>query len=285
MMSYNNFIIRLKDLIPIHYGRSIPIIMADVITSSLKEKRFYLLALYYIFFPVFIFLSSTSSSVVQTGSGIAIFYAHITSVAYIKTFYLSFFLGQILLVILTADLIAGEIESKTFSLLRTKPIYDSEIVLGKFFGIVSIFAILDIPGIFIIYFYNLIHYGAKWPQAYFGTLDELLFVILFLLLLQSVLISITLIFSSIFSRSLYSILGSMLFLFLISTISNNISPSSNNYLSMTWLIDAIFPYFLYNLEPISNPIPSLLEFTIGILVFIMLALTSTIIILRNKEIF
>lgn len=268
------------------YGRNIPIVSKQVYTSSISEKRFYLAALYFMVIPVLLNLVAGFGDVVFNGTGIALFYAQTTITLYLKTFYLSL-IGQVLLVILVADQIAGEVEMKTFSMLRSKPIFDSEIVLGKFFGMMLLLVLLDLPALFIIYVYYLIVLKAEFPSAYIGTLDEIIGAIFFLLILQGVIVALTLLFSSLFNKSLYAILAGLLVLFLSSTISENILSGrkpGNVYISFLWLVDAFLPYIFYHLEPLEGTIPSLLTFLTSVIGIICILLFVTTLILRNKEV-
>ena len=110
---------------------------------------------------------------IQTGSGIALFQAHTAIKGYIIAFYISFFLGQIFIVLLNADAISGEVEENTLQLLRSKPVYDSEIIVGKFLGMVVIISLLDIPTLIIIYFVTLARYNADFPITYISSIDEI----------------------------------------------------------------------------------------------------------------
>ncbi len=287
-MKIDELIKKINLKIPLNYGRGIIIVSKQVINSSLREKRFYLSALYFVVIPVFLNLLSMGNIVVQKGSGIALFYAHTTLLSYIKTYLLSFFLGQILLVILAADLIAGEMESNTLTVLKAKPIHDSEIIIGKFIGSVTLISILDLPGMIIIYFAKMISLEAQFPYAYVHTLDELIGAFLLIVLLQGIIISMTLFFSSIFSKSLYAILSAMLTLFMLSTIADTISAKGGdvyNYISFTWLVDAAIPSILYHIEPLDlDKLPELWQFVIAFILVIVLFLTGSTYILRNKEI-
>jgi ABC-type transport system involved in multi-copper enzyme maturation permease subunit len=219
---------------------------------------------------------------VQTGTGIALFHAQENTTNIIKSVFTSFFLGQILLVLLTADQISGEVEQETFPLIRSKPVYDSEVILGKFSGMFGVMLLIDIPTITAVYTINLISYKAEYPEAYLGTIDEIIAAILIVLLLQSVIIAFVLVFSSIFARSLYAILASLITIFILSTFSNSLS-ESNNYISFNWLLDATLPEVFYHLEPIDASIPSAFTIILFIIGAIISFLSIATIVLRNKE--
>ncbi|MHA2169542.1 MAG: ABC transporter permease [Candidatus Kariarchaeaceae archaeon] len=263
------------------YGRCIPIISQELFRSTIREKRFYLAVFYYNIIPIAIILFSSTQPVVQSGTGIALFYAQRNTMLFIKSIFLSFFLGQILLVLLTADQISGEVEQETFPLLRSKPVYDSEIILGKFIGMIALILILNLPTIIFAYTANLIRYNAEFPMAYIETIDEVVGGIIILILLQSLIISFTLITSAIFSRSLYAILSSLISIFILSSISGSLG--SKNYLSFEWLLDATLPSVFYHLEPLEAAIPHVMVFIGAITGIITLFLMVAILILRKKE--
>lgn len=268
------------------YGRNIPIIAKDVISFSLREKRFYLAAIYFVLIPVVLNLfNNIGSTIVQSGSGIALYYAQTAVLQEFKTIYISFFLGQILLVILSADLIAGEVEHDTISLLKTKPIYDSEIILGKFLGSMAVISILDLPALFYIYFSFLMKLDATWPSAYLGTIDEIVMALIVLLLLQSIIVAMTLMLSTIFSKTLYAILSSLLALFILSTISSSMVAAGEeyNYLSFEWLLDAIMPYIFYHLEPMEIELAGLFSFIVMLILIPGIFLFVSILFLRRRE--
>ncbi|MHA2030667.1 MAG: ABC transporter permease [Candidatus Kariarchaeaceae archaeon] len=279
VQSMKNFIVNVR---PKNYGRSIPIIASELIKSTLKEKRFYLAIIYFVAFPLLILLITNIQPAIQTGTGVALFEAHGAIRNYVLFIYTSFFLGQVFIVLLNADAISGEVEENTLPLLRSKPIYDSEIIFGKFFGMVVIISLLDFPVLLIIYITNLAKFDAKFPDAYLYGLDEIFGAILFIILIQSVIIALTLVFSTIFSRSLYSILSSLLGLFVIAQIAGALG-EANNYISFDWLVNATLPKMLYHLEPLDSSTPSLLTIFMGIITVIASLLISSILILRRKE--
>ncbi len=268
------------------YGRAIPIVAWNLLRHLVRERRFLLSAVYFVLLPIYL-ISNSVLTAVQTGSGIALFYAHRNISFYIRTFYLSFFLGQILVVVLSADQLAGEIEQDTYALLRSKPVHDSEIVIGKFLGLVGVVSLLDLPGYLFIYFYSLVRYEAE-TSAYIGTVDEIIGGFLLLLLLHSIIIAFTLLFSSLFSKNLYSILSSLIFIFILSIVTGLIQGANteivDNYLSIDWLAQAILPSVLYHLDPLESS-PNVPVIILGIIGAIASFLGLTTLVMRNKEIF
>ncbi|MDH5400935.1 MAG: hypothetical protein OEZ01_01695 [Candidatus Heimdallarchaeota archaeon] len=262
------------------------IIAKELVISSIKEKKFLFALLYFTIIPMLILLLTSNPDVIQTGSGIALYYAQHNTVDFIKNYFFSLIMGQILIVILTADQISGEFEQTTFVLLRTKPVYDSEIVYGKFFGIMSFLMILDVFTICGVFLSNMSTYEAE-TEAYIGTIDELVVALFIIALLQSLIVSMTLLISSFFSRSLYAILSSMISLFIINIFTIDYDPSSEklNLFSFPWLIDAIFPQFFYHMDVLPFSIPSLLEFIIGILFVTNLLLGAAILRIRLREVY
>lgn len=272
---------------PKGYGRAIPIIAMELIRSFFKEKRFYIAVFYYVVIPIFLVLVASAQPAIQTGTGIAIYFAQLNSTNYVKTLFLSFFPGQIFLVILSADQIASEYEQDTYPLLYSKPVYESEIIIGKYLGLLGVISLLEAPTLMIIYYSNLVKYSADGVYPYISALDELIIMIIIVILLQGVIIGLSIGISAIFSRSLYAILTSILSLFVISTASDIISGISSdgaNYLSFNWLIDAVLPEVFFNLEKLDNGL-QLLPF-LGTLTLIIgaIILVSTMVI-RKKEVF
>lgn len=272
--------------IPENYGKGILIIASDTFKSFLREKRFYISFAYYFILPIFLLFLQSGELVVQTGTGIAIYYAQLNTANFVKGLFLTLFPGQIFLAILCSDQIASGIENDTLSLILSKPTYHSEIVLGKFFGLVSILAILQIPSMSFVYYYNLIRYDAEFPFAFYTSFDEVLVMFILILLLQSIIIGLTLMISSIFDRSLYAILSSILSLFIISSISENQTNLEDgiNYFNLGDYIDAILPVIFFNLNKL-DPEPNIALLLFLILFLISLFLFFTNLILNRKELF
>ncbi|MCH8906918.1 MAG: ABC transporter permease subunit [Candidatus Heimdallarchaeota archaeon] len=273
---------KVRNSLSIGYGSSISTIAEETFLSGIREKRFYLSLLYFTVFPILIFLVQNAGLIVQKGTGIALYQAQIQTASLINIFYASFFLGQVLIVILSADAIAGEIEQDTLSLLRSKPVYDSEIILGKFIGLLAIIFLLESPAFLLIYFFLLVRYEAGSIEVYLGTIDEIIAVLILVLLMQGIIVAMSLMFSTLFSKTLYSILSSMLVLFILSQISGILSNTSN-YVSFQWLVNATLPEIFYNIEPIDANLPSLGAFILGFSGIISGLLVLAITILRNRE--
>jgi ABC-type transport system involved in multi-copper enzyme maturation permease subunit len=264
----------------------IEIIFRDTFRQFLREKRFYIATLYYIGLPVLLVLFQSTQPVVQTGTGIAIYYAQLNATFYILTIFLTFFPGQVFLVIISADQIAGEFEHGNYVLFNSKPIHHFEIVIGKYLGLIGILSLLQMPTLLFIYYMNLVKYQAEWPIAYITSVDEVLAMLIIVILLQSVILGISLTISAFFDRSLYAILTSILLLFVISIISDNITASellSTNYFSLSWYIDAVLPHVFFNLTKIDDPMPLWTFFSIMISLIVFLTICTSL-ILRNREV-
>ena len=107
----NNF---LDFKIPENYGKGIIIIASDTFRSFLREKRFYISFAYYFVLPIFLLFLQSGELVVQTGTGIAIYYAQLNTANFVKGLFLTLFPGQIFLAILCSDQIASGIENDTY---------------------------------------------------------------------------------------------------------------------------------------------------------------------------
>ncbi len=231
--------------------REIHIISSDVFLSNLKERKILLAVLYYIVVPVSNLIFLSFIPIVQKGTGIAIFQAQLATTELIKTYFVSFFLGQILIALLTSDQIAGEVERGTFTLLRSKPLNDWSIALGKYLGMLYTLIMLILP-VSILYFVSILGiYEADWPWTYIKSLDEIIAACVLIVLLLGVIVSLSILSSAVFNKSMHSIISTLLVLFVLS-ISGSALFGSNNYFSMSWYVDAIFPHFFYNLEPLKD---------------------------------
>ncbi|MHA2502035.1 MAG: ABC transporter permease [Candidatus Kariarchaeaceae archaeon] len=276
----------LKEKLPLDYGRSIPIIMAETFHAFRKEKRFYISIIYYIAFPLLLLLMSAGAPVINTGTGIAIYYAQLNTSLQVKALFLSFFPGQIFLVILSSDQVASEVENDTLSLVMGKPVYHSEMIIGKFMGLLSILAVLQVPTLLVVYYSNLARYKAEFPYALVSSLDEVIAMLFLVIAIQGMILALSLMISSIFDRSLYAILTGILGLFIVSSVSDGIAanPDAANYLSLSYYLDAILPVFFFNLEKLDSQ-PSVLALFLVILGTTAGFLTISVALIRRRELF
>ncbi len=276
----------LKEKLPLDYGRSIPIIMAETFHAFRKEKRFYISIIYYIAFPLLLLLMSAGAPVINTGTGIAIYYAQLNTSLQVKVLFLSFFPGQIFLVILSSDQVASEVENDTLSLVMGKPVYHSEMIIGKFMGLLSILAVLQVPTLLVVYYSNLARYKAEFPYALVSSLDEVIAMLFLVIAIQGMILALSLMISSIFDRSLYAILTGILGLFIVSSVSDGIAanPDAANYLSLSYYLDAILPVFFFNLEKLDSQ-PSVLALFLVILGTTAGFLTISVALIRRRELF
>lgn len=257
------------------------VIATELIVSSVKEKKFLLAIFYYLIIPLFIVLIVGLQPIVDSGDGIALYYAQRQTQYIINSYFLSFFLGQLLLSLLTADQIAGEKERGTYVLLITKPVDEIAIVIGKFIGMVGLTSALIVPTLFISYYYQLSKYQAS-SITYLYSLDEIVGVAIVVILLMSIIIALSLLMSTIFSKTLHAILSAFILLFLLSTAGSIFG--THNYASLQWYADVILPAIFFNLEVVKN-MPSPISLFWTILGINVVVLTSTIIVLKHKETF
>ncbi len=262
--------------------RNIHIISLDVFFSNIREKKFWLAILYYVVVPLGSMLGGFFIPVIQNGTGIALYQAQFSTTSMITGTFLSFFLGQILIALLTADQIAGDIERGTFTLFRSKPIYEFEVVFGKYFGMLYTLSILSVPVLIINYYTQMFRFGAFWPDAFIHSLDEIIAVAVILVVLLGAVIGLALLTSSVFSKSLHSIITTLLLLFLVDFFGN-LLPSNSKYLSLSWYVDVIYPKIFYNLEPVKNsPDPLMLFFLLIGVNLLFLVVASIILRLREN---
>ncbi len=263
--------------------REIHIISSDVFKTNIREKKILLAVLYYVLTPLVNLLILSFAPIVQKGNGIAIFQAQFATTELIKNYFVSFFLGQILIALLTADQIAGEVERETLVLVRSKPIHDSSVVIGKYLGMMYTLCLMILPVSVTYYFSVLGIYGATWPDTFLKSLDEILAVAFLIVLMLGVVISLAILASSIFNKSLHAIIATLLGIFGINLLGGSIF-DENNYLSLSWYVDAIFPNIFYNLEPLDK-VPN--GFYLTSILFaanvVIVSLSSAILI--NKEVY
>ncbi len=261
----------------------IHIISSDVFSTNIHERKMLLAVLYYVIVPLINLLILSLAPIVQKGTGIAIFQAQFATTELVKNYFVSFFLGQILIALLTADQIAGEFERDTFALLRSKPIHDFSIVIGKFLGMIYTLIVMILP-VSIVYYYSLLGiYGAEWPWTYLKSLDEILAISLLIVLMLGSVVGISLLASSIFSKSLHAIIATLLGLFGINLMGDALF-GKNNYLALSWYVDAIFPDIFYNLEPLKD-IPNAISLVLILLTANVSFLLVSSIILMNREVY
>ncbi|RMG24968.1 MAG: hypothetical protein D6732_23065 [Methanobacteriota archaeon] len=263
--------------------REIHIISMDVFNSNLRERKILLAVLYYVLTPLVNLLVLSFVPIVQKGTGIAIFQAQFATTELIKTYFVSFFLGQILIALLTADQIAGEVERETLVLLRSKPIHDASVVIGKYLGMMYTLCLMILPVSVTYYFSVLGIYGATWPETFVRSLDEILAVAFLIVLMLGVVISLAILASSIFNKSLHAIIATLLGIFGINLLGDAIF-GKNNYMSLSWYVDAIFPNIFYNLEPLED-VPNGIYLTALLLSINVIIVFLSSAILINKEIY
>lgn len=263
--------------------REIHIVSSDVFQTNIRERKILLAVLYYVFVPIVNLLILSLAPIVQKGTGIAIFQAQFATIELIKTYFVSFFLGQILIALLTADQIAGEVERETLVLLRSKPLHDFSVVVGKYLGMMYTLCLMILPVSIVYYFSVLGIYGASWPWTYLKSLDEIVAASILIVLMLGVVISLAILASSIFNKSLHAIIATLLGIFGINLLGDSVF-GENNYLSLSWYVDAIFPHIFYNLEPLED-IPNGLLLTATLLGINVVIVFLSSVILMNKEVY
>ncbi|MCG3219424.1 MAG: ABC transporter permease subunit [Candidatus Heimdallarchaeota archaeon] len=186
------------------------VISTETFKETLNNKRFYLQAFVFSI-PVLFLLFGLGSTPVTTGSAEAIYRAHSELIGVFNSLWL-IWTGEIFVFLLASDAISGEVERDTLKTLRTKPIYDYDIVYGKFLGFSLLILVLILPLSTIAYYGRMVQYGAS-SHILWSSLDELLGAIIIAWLTLSAYIALALVFSALFSKSLHSIMAGIMAIF------------------------------------------------------------------------
>ena len=183
------------------------VISTETFKETLNNKRFYLQAFVFSI-PVLYILFSLGSTPVPTGNAEAIYRAHSELIGVFNSLWI-IWIGEIFIFLLASDAISGEIERDTFRILRTKPIYDYDIVYGKYLGFSLLILALILPLSLIVYYGRMMQYGAS-SHILWSSLDELLGAVAVAWLTLSAYIALALLFSALFSKSLHSIMAGIM---------------------------------------------------------------------------
>ncbi|MHA1912359.1 MAG: ABC transporter permease [Candidatus Kariarchaeaceae archaeon] len=183
------------------------VISTETFKETMNNKRFYLQAFVFSI-PVLFLLFDLGSEPVTTGNAEAIYRAHSELNGAFNSLWLVW-TGEIFIFLLASDAISGEVERDTFRILRTKPIYDSDIVYGKFLGFSLLTLVLIFPLSIIVYYGRMVQYGAS-ASILWSSLDELLGAIFIAWMTLSAYIALALVFSALFSKSLHAIMAGIM---------------------------------------------------------------------------
>jgi ABC-type transport system involved in multi-copper enzyme maturation permease subunit len=183
------------------------VISTETFKETITNKRFYLQAFVFSM-PILVLLFSLGSKPVTTGNAESIYRAHSELIGVFNSLWM-IWTGEIFVFLLASDAISGEIERDTFRILRTKPIYDYDIVYGKFLGFSLLILALILPLSLIVYYGRMVQYGAS-SNILWSSLDELLGAVIIAWLTLSAYIALALVFSALFSKSLHSIMAGIM---------------------------------------------------------------------------
>ncbi|WP_297436244.1 ABC transporter permease [Thermococcus sp.] len=163
------------------------------------------------FFPAFIYLLSPNA----TGSGVDVMLKAFQSLMLdlIPNYWLGI-IGQLIVIILMSDLLAGEIDRGTIRLLLTRPVRLSEVVTAKFLAGLGALAVLFGIPYTVIWLYNSVVYDTGANGLWNGLPDFLLALGATLLVLAA-LGALAMLVSVIITRPLYASLATFGVVFLL----------------------------------------------------------------------
>ncbi|UJG42297.1 MAG: ABC transporter permease [Candidatus Heimdallarchaeum endolithica] len=231
------------------------IIANHTFNQNLKNKRFYIIFFYFLL-PVFgsIFDVLISEPSYYSGKAYAVYQIHQSLNSTLQVWWMSIF-GQLFIILIASDAISSEFEKGTILSLKSRPISNVDIFLGKFIGIIILSFILVIPGGFIIYLTQIWTYAPKnfW-WVFWHSLDELIVCLLVVILGFVLLLSICFLFSSIFNKSLQATLVSLLVIFAVQLLSSVFSFSDNlmSKFNITRYLQHFLNPVLYNVNTITT---------------------------------
>lgn len=263
------------------------LIASSTIAQLIRNKRFYIVFIYFLL-PVLgtIIEAIIPENVLLTGKAQAVYHIHTALYNTYSVWWLSVF-GELFIILLTSDLIASEFEKGTILSLKSRPISDTDIFIGKLLGSIAIILAMIFPSSLVVYCTQIAIYAPKnFFWVFWHSLDELLISNLIVLLGILLILAISFFFSAIFSKSLQAILISLLTVFSIELLSLIFSFASNFFtkLNIIYYLNKFLEPIFYNIR-VSNassaPIASSL---IGFLLLIIVLLGAGFLIFKRKEV-
>ena len=185
------------------------VIGLETYRAMVKSKKFLFAVLYFLISILVDAFSLTSQLIVEKNDAFAMFKAQQLIFERMNNWWFST-LGLLVIVVLSSDLISGEIERDTLHALYAKPVTEGEIILGKFMGTSLAFATILAPSLLITFYMQAITFGASWSVLQY-TVDEVLYYLLIIILMISALVSLSLLFSVLTSKTLQSALLAFIF--------------------------------------------------------------------------
>ncbi|MDV3103204.1 ABC transporter permease [Thermococcus waiotapuensis] len=198
------------------------VVFSTEIIKLLRSRKFKVL-LAITLFPSVIYLLSPNPS----GSGVeGMRKAFQTLMLDLLPNYWLGIIGQLIVIILMSDLLAGEIDRGTIRLLIAKPLCLSELVAAKFLtGLGTLLLLFGIPYA-VIWLYNPVVYGAGVDGLWEG-FSDLLYVLGVTALLMASIGALSMLLSVVISRPLYASLATFGLTFLLQFLIPQIPYISN----------------------------------------------------------
>lgn len=193
--------------------------------------------------------------------------------------------GQILFILITSEMLAGEYENETFKLLITKPLKKSEIVLGKWLAFVVTVVLLVLPPITISAVLICVVYGGFWDGFITIMTYDLWVGVLAVVVGATIIGTITLMFSASSTKSLYAALSAFVVTLLYQTFIPQLTWLENTgQYTLSYQLGVILEELGYVISPAGRLFEGDLYITLpAFYTFTMLLLTATIIFTLSKE--
>lgn len=226
------------------------VIYSDVVKDSFSGKRFLLVLVYFAAPLLGVFLSALDD-VLNRGVGIGIYWAQSGTHDLVTGGFFGWtgLVGQMFIALLAADLVAGEVERGTFPMLKSKPVKDLEIVLGKYLGSLTVLLILMTPVVFIHYIVIYIQYSDD-VMVLLCSLDEIAAVAFLAVLVSGVISGIALSFSCFVRKSLHAVMLSLVGIFGLAFLPSVVGDSVSwiDQLSLNYQASYLISEVFYNVE-------------------------------------
>ena len=248
LIAKRNLLLFVDKFIP----RRFHVIFWETFTESFKGKRI-LTAVFFFATPILaLLMSMLNSNVLSSGVGTAIYWGQARTHAMITIGLFSWLglVGQMLVALLSTDLIAGEFERDTLPLLRSKPIRDIDIVLGKYFAALATIGVLVVPVIFIYYTLSYLQYSDNLIPL-LRSADELTAVSIIVILMLGIIVGLSIVFSSFAKKSLHAVMFTFGAIFALALLPSLLGPSIGwgSTLDLTAETSYLISKVFYNVEP------------------------------------
>ncbi len=263
-------------------GRAL-IISIETLRNMITSRKFLLAVLYFAFSLIVDAFTLSNQLILEKNDSFAMFKAQQLIRERLETYWFST-LGLLVILVLSADLISGEVERDTLHALYGKPITVAEIIMGKFLGTVLAFSFVINTILMTTFYLQATTFGAS-KTALYNTIDEVAYFVFISFLIIAGLVSLSLFFSVITSKTLQSALLSFVaviggpFIGLLLGLSPNAIEKTN---IVYYGIGALKPAF-FNLELAAYTWKWYTFLTVLASIPIVFLLASTI-ALKQKEI-